>query len=121
MQFWKPIFKKSVNTDNFILEPLTPEYNKENHGSYVEQISLALKDTKIRNIALSGNYGVGKSSILQEVVNQHKKRIVEISLSTLAPNHEAPLAGCYFAFDGYDDSFLSIQIGSFFIGRTATT
>lgn len=89
MSFWKPLFKRPKNTNSVTLKPLTPEYNKENHGSYVEKINAALKEPKLRNIALSGNYGVGKSSILQEVTNQHKKHIVEISLSTLAPMNDS--------------------------------
>nr|WP_279475436.1 hypothetical protein [Aeromonas veronii] len=34
---------------------------------------------------MSGNYGVGKSSILREVARRQKDRVVELSLSTLAP------------------------------------
>ena len=84
------LYKNLCNADdpspkNQILQPLTPEFRKGDHGSYVERINNALNNEQIRNIALSGNYGVGKSSILQEVVNQHKKHTVEISLSTLAP------------------------------------
>lgn len=67
------------------LRPLTPEYVHEDHYGYVHEINRALRNPKIRNIALSGNFGVGKSSILQEVADRHKKRVVELSLSTLAP------------------------------------
>lgn len=69
----------------FNLTPLTPEFNEDNHGSYVRRVNQALKEPKIRNIALSGTYGIGKSSILQKVAEEHEKDVVEISLSTLAP------------------------------------
>ena len=52
--------------EDFTLIPLTPEFNEDNHGSYIKRINSALKEAKIRNIALSGTYGVGKSSILQK-------------------------------------------------------
>lgn len=67
------------------LVPLTPEYIPAEHGGYVEAIEAALSDLDVRNIALSGNYGVGKSSILREVARRQRGRVVELSLSTLAP------------------------------------
>lgn len=67
------------------LVPLTPEYLEAEHSGYVAAIEAALADDQIRNIALSGNYGVGKSSILQEVARRQDSRVVELSLSTLSP------------------------------------
>lgn len=71
--------------ESWKLVPLTPEYLAEEHGGYVAAIEAALAKDQIRNIALSGNYGVGKSSIMREVVRRQNNRIVELSLSTLAP------------------------------------
>ena len=71
--------------DTWELVPLTPEYLAEEHGGYVAAIEAALAKDQVRNIALSGNYGVGKSSIMQEVARRLDNRIVELSLSTLAP------------------------------------
>ncbi|MGJ9452726.1 hypothetical protein ACRQEE_05760 [Actinotignum sp. GS-2025c] len=67
------------------LIPLTPEYLEAEHGVYVEALENALENRAIRNIALSGNYGVGKSSILRELGRRLDGRVVELSLSTLAP------------------------------------
>lgn len=67
------------------LVALTPEYLESEHAGYVRAIEAALSNDQIRNIALSGNFGVGKSSILQEVARRQKGRVVELSLSTLAP------------------------------------
>src|SRR5690554_3373105 len=67
------------------LIPLTPKYLAQEHGGYVAAIEAALTDDQIRNIALSGNYGVGKSSILREIARRQECRVVELSLSTLAP------------------------------------
>lgn len=71
--------------ESWKLVPLTPEYLAEEHGGYVAAIEAALAKGQIRNIALSGNYGVGKSSIMREVARRQDNRIVELSLSTLAP------------------------------------
>lgn len=71
--------------ENSRLVSLTPEYIEEEHVGYVLAIEAALADKQIRNIALSGNYGVGKSSILQEVARRKEDHVVEISLSTLSP------------------------------------
>ncbi|WP_202796633.1 DNA-binding protein [Acidithiobacillus ferrivorans] len=67
------------------LIPLTPKYLPNEHGHYVTAIEAALANDQIHNIALSGNFGVGKSSILQEIARRQKKRVVELSLSTLVP------------------------------------
>ncbi len=71
--------------ESWQLVPLTPEYLAEEHGGYVAALEAALAKDQIRNIALSGNYGVGKSSIMREVARRQDNRIVELSLSTLAP------------------------------------
>ena len=77
--------EKGPAKDSWELAPLTPEYLEKEHGGYVAAIEAALAGDQIRNIALSGNYGVGKSSIMREVARRQDNRIVELSLSTLAP------------------------------------
>ena len=66
------------------LVPLTPEYRAEDHGYYVKLIEDALgQGDRIKNIAVTGGYGVGKSSVLREVASRREKKVVEVSLSTL--------------------------------------
>ena len=67
------------------LEPLTPQYLEEEHKIYVSALKEALLDDRVKNIALSGIYGVGKSSILRQLAENLGDRVIEISLSTLAP------------------------------------
>lgn len=57
------------------LKPLYPQYDESSHSSYVKRLEKALQgeDTKIHNIALSGVYGSGKSSILEKVVKDLEK------------------------------------------------
>lgn len=77
--------KDSTEKPKWSLIPLTPEYLEAEHSGYVSALEAALEDDEIRNIALSGNYGVGKSSILRELGKRLDGRVVELSLSTLAP------------------------------------
>lgn len=64
--------KSNAATESEIpeLKPLYPQYDESSHASYVQKLEKALKgtDNKIHNIALSGVYGSGKSSILEKVV-----------------------------------------------------
>lgn len=64
------------------LKPLHPRYNPEQHRTYVDALNDAIQQDKVTNIALSGPYGVGKSSILQGFRKDHPGAIF-ISLSTL--------------------------------------
>jgi len=67
------------------LSPLTPEFMPEEHGKYIGELETALTKPDVRNIALSGGYGVGKSSVLKEFSRRHQDRAVELSLSAMAP------------------------------------
>jgi hypothetical protein len=65
---------------------LTPKYDPEDHGMYFGAIETALTgpgSESVKNLALSGGYGVGKSSILGEVARRHGGSAITISLSTL--------------------------------------
>jgi len=77
--------KEPTEKSKWSLIPLTPEYLEAEHSGYVSALEAALEDDAIRNIALSGSYGVGKSSILRELGKRLDGRVVELSLSTLAP------------------------------------
>lgn len=65
------------------LESLAPQYRPEYHQEYVELVDDALGQG-YKNIALSGVYGSGKSSILDKVYEEHAKDAIRISLSPLA-------------------------------------
>lgn len=73
------------------LLPLTPRYVRAQHEDYFLAIEAALaKSSSTTNIALTGNYGVGKSSILSEVARHHRRKVVLISLSSLGFPDDAP-------------------------------
>lgn len=74
-----------ATTSTWELTALTPEYIESEHAQYAAAIADSLQKDGVLNIALSGNYGVGKSSILGRVAEDYRGRVVELSLSTLSP------------------------------------
>ncbi|TLG01698.1 hypothetical protein FEK35_23630 [Nocardia cyriacigeorgica] len=69
-------------TDGRLL-PLTSAYQPAQHEVYVQHLDAALNDSSLHNIALTGRYGVGKSSVLDETERRHWSRVLRVSLSNL--------------------------------------
>lgn len=72
------------------LQPLTAAHDEAQHKLYSDELVDLLQDDDRRatvwNIALTGNYGSGKSSILagvREQLDEKRRRVVQISLSSL--------------------------------------
>lgn len=84
---------RGQESDAPVLLPLTPKYDPDRHGVYFDVIEAALAEKKepVRNIALTGSYGVGKSSILGEVARRHDDKVISVSLSTLGFPDDEPL------------------------------
>lgn len=87
--------KKLESPVPLTLLPLTPQYDPALHGTYFDAIQNALQNAKtsVMNIALTGSYGVGKSSILEEVAKTNKRHVISISLSTLGFGDEPDPSG----------------------------
>ncbi|WP_146082652.1 hypothetical protein [Rathayibacter sp. AY2B3] len=88
-----PDAPEPVATDPISLRSLAPRYDEAQHGMYVRALVRALRDQDdIRNIALTGAYGTGKSSVLQHLSNldEFKDRVLELSLSTVGVVQEPP-------------------------------
>jgi hypothetical protein len=71
------------------LQSLAPRYEEEHHATYVARLEEAVKDPKSLNIALTGRYGSGKSSVLNEFAAKHERRTLRLAISTLAPEEPA--------------------------------
>lgn len=54
------------------LRPMTPRYDSSQHGRYVGRLNDALYKQNCKNVALSGSYGSGKSSILEQFAKEAK-------------------------------------------------
>jgi len=49
---------------------LSPHFNEKHHGIYVKTLEQAVLNPKVRNIALTGGYGTGKSSVIQGLIER---------------------------------------------------
>jgi hypothetical protein len=65
------------------LNSLSPKYDQGHHERYVELLQDALARPETRNIALSGGYGTGKSSVLNQLRELLGDKSITISLSSL--------------------------------------
>jgi hypothetical protein len=70
---------------------LAPTDTADKTGVYAKALKAAIKDPKVSNIALTGPYGSGKSSIIQSFLKQNKISALQISLAAFLP--EAIKAG----------------------------
>jgi len=64
---------------------LAPTDEADETGVYSEAILFATNNAKVSNIALTGPYGSGKSSIIQSFLKKYKRPALHISLATFIP------------------------------------
>ncbi|MEV6644483.1 hypothetical protein [Amycolatopsis sp. NPDC051371] len=76
----------SVSSD-VRLQTLAPGYVAEQHETYLRHLRQAVDEKKNLNIALTGRYGAGKSSVLDEFVVDRTDTL-RIAISTLGPDAE---------------------------------
>lgn len=74
------------------LSSLAPKFNPKHHQVYFDLLTRAIGYSDTRNIALTGAYGTGKSSILAQLRTdpEYKSRTVSLSLSTIVPRLSRP-------------------------------
>ena len=71
------------------LSTLRPRYDAKEHSRYVKRLLCAVCEDGCNNVALSGSYGSGKSSIVEEFAKEASargRRIAMVSLETLSLN-----------------------------------
>ena len=99
MRFWN---KKKLNTDsdchsdanntNRHYESLTPKNNINNGQEYMAALDWAIEQTDIHNIAISGPYGSGKSSVIESYLKQ-RTGLKALRISLAAFNLEEMVDG----------------------------
>ncbi|MEZ8900413.1 ATP-binding protein [Vibrio sp. 10N.247.310.34] len=68
---------------------LAPTDEADKAGIYSEAIRFAMNNPKISNIAITGPYGSGKSSIIQSFLKTYQCSPLHISLATFIPEDDA--------------------------------
>jgi putative protein kinase ArgK-like GTPase of G3E family len=70
------------------LQSSTPRFVEDHHGTYVRRLEEAVADPSNLNIALTGRYGAGKSSVLNEFEAHHSRTTQRLAISSLAPGKD---------------------------------
>lgn len=81
---WLENKDSSANTKTKFLD-LAPTDKADKAGVYAEAIRFATKNTKVLNIALTGPYGSGKSSIIRSFLKSYRRSALHISLAAFIP------------------------------------
>ena len=67
-----------------IFKKLTPINDADIEQAHIDAINFAIEDKDVLNVAVSGNYGSGKSSFIEtykEKFNNKKKKFLHVSLA----------------------------------------
>lgn len=81
------IEKSKINPNPNHFEDLTP-IDKVEDEKYIESLRWALKNENVKNIAITGPFGSGKSSILETFKTKHKEyNYLNISLASFSENN----------------------------------
>lgn len=84
---WLESKDSSVSTPAKYVD-LAPTDKADKAGVYSEAILFAMNNKKVSNIALTGPYGSGKSSIIQSFLKKYQRPALHISLAAFIPeNH----------------------------------
>ncbi len=68
---------------------LAPTDNADERGVYAAALTIATGKPRVRNIALTGPYGSGKSSIIQSFLKGYPGNVLQISLAAFLPEADA--------------------------------
>lgn len=69
---------------------LAPTASADNAGIYFEALDYATKNKEVLNIALTGPYGSGKSSVIKSFLTQYSGFPLQLSLASFLPDGEEP-------------------------------
>lgn len=71
------------------LQDLAPHYVPSVHAGYLRALLEGIEARQATNIALSGPYGAGKSSILQGLTDRYPDQTIQVSLATVRSSTES--------------------------------
>ena len=84
MIFGKGFIRKFLNKKQQQLHPLSPTKKLNNIKEYDKWLTDIINHSEIGNIAITGDLGIGKSSILRTYESNHRKKFVYISACDLS-------------------------------------
>lgn len=87
-QIGRPTY--TVETQSKFID-LAPTDDADVAGVYSDALLYATRNPNVSNIALTGPYGSGKSSIIKSFLKKHKPHALQISLASFLP--EATVTG----------------------------
>ena len=77
--------KNGCPEGKFGYRDLTPESDTKNSEEYIRALHWAIKNKEVKNIALSGPYGAGKSSVIKTYLEKYPKtKYLSISLAAFS-------------------------------------
>lgn len=85
---WLESKDSSANTPSKFVD-LAPTDEADKTGVYSEAILFATNNRKVSNIALTGPYGSGKSSIIQSFLLKYRRSALHISLASFVPETDS--------------------------------
>ena len=80
---------KTNDRENLKYVDLAPIDDADRAGIYTDALNYATNNPNISNIALTGPYGSGKSSIIRTFLKTYKRPVLQISLAAFLPDTEA--------------------------------
>ena len=69
---------------------LAPTDKADEAGVYQEALTFATRNPRVSNIALTGPYGSGKSSIIKSFLKTYRQPVLQISLAAFLPEATHP-------------------------------
>lgn len=85
---WLESKDRSANIPSKFVD-LAPTDEADKTGVYAEAILFATNNRKVSNIALTGPYGSGKSSIIQSFLLKYRRPALHISLASFVPETDS--------------------------------
>ena len=88
MEKIREVINKRIQEKNEFTD-LAPIDNIENGSEYLKALHWAIKKKKVKNIALAGPYGAGKSSIIDTYLKKHRiirSKSLRVSMATFVEN-----------------------------------
>jgi hypothetical protein len=80
----------NIETSETKFVDLAPTATADNAGIYFDALDFATKNVEVLNIALTGPYGSGKSSVIKTFLKGYKGVPLQLSLASFLQDDEAP-------------------------------